>query len=139
VVTEGRFGKQASDRLVGAQQALSRKRRGSHRRDRAAESVARAHRKVRNQRKDLAHKLSRALVNDYDLIVHEDLKITNMVRRPKPRPNKEGGFDPNGAAVLAVRVHRRSEPARPGDVLLSGLWLPGSRRRECRRQHPQGR
>jgi putative transposase len=101
VVTDGRFGKQASDRLVGAQQALARKRRGSHRRDRAVESVARAHRKVRNQRKDLAHKLSRALVNDYDLIVHEDLKITNMIRRPKPRRNGEGGFDPNGATAKA--------------------------------------
>jgi putative transposase len=52
---------------------------------------------VRNQRKDLAHKLSRQLVNDYDLIVCEDLQVSNLVRRPKPRPNEEGGFDPNGA------------------------------------------
>jgi putative transposase len=31
--------------------------------------------------------------------VHEDLQINNMVRRPKPSPNDEGGFDPNGAAA----------------------------------------
>jgi putative transposase len=61
--------------------------------------VAAAHRRVRNQRKDLAHKLSRQLVNDYDLIVFEDLKITNMVRRPKPKKGEDGTFVPNGAAA----------------------------------------
>jgi putative transposase len=30
------------------------------------------------------------------------LQIVNMVRRPKPRPNDEGGFDPNGAAAKAT-------------------------------------
>jgi putative transposase len=40
-------------------------------------------------------------VNRYDTIVHEDLKIENMVRRPKPVPNGEGGFEPNGAAAKA--------------------------------------
>jgi putative transposase len=96
---EGRYGRRAAQRLAGAQQDLSRKRRGSHRRLRAVERVAGAHRTVRNQRKDLAHKLSRALVDDYDLIVHEDLQITNMVRRPKPKPADDGSHLPNGAAA----------------------------------------
>jgi putative transposase len=47
----------------------------------------------------LAHKVSRALVDDYDLIVHEDLTITNMVRRPKPQPAEDGSYLPNGAAA----------------------------------------
>jgi len=38
-------------------------------------------------------------VNRYGVIVHEELQIANMVRRPAPRPNDEGGFDPNGAAA----------------------------------------
>jgi putative transposase len=95
VVTEGRYGRRASEKLAAAQQSLSTKTKGSGRRRRAVERVARAHRKVRHQRQDLAHKLSRALVNDHDLIVHEDLKIAHMTRRPKPRPNPQGGFDPN--------------------------------------------
>jgi putative transposase len=61
--------------------------------------VAAAHRKVRNQRRDLAHKLSRELVNSYDLIVHENLKITNMVRRPRPVKGNDGTYEPNGAAA----------------------------------------
>jgi putative transposase len=60
--------------------------------------VGAIHRKVANQRKDFAHQLSRSLVNSYDLIVHEDLKITNLVRRPKSRKDEESGiYLPNGA------------------------------------------
>ena len=65
------------------------------------ERVAATHRKVSNQRKDLANKLSRRLVNDYDLIATEDLAIKNMVRSPRPRPNAQGGFDRNGASAKA--------------------------------------
>ena len=54
-------------------------------------------RKIANRRRDFAHRLSRRLVNDHDLIVYEDLKITNMTRRPKPRPDHQGGYEPNGA------------------------------------------
>jgi hypothetical protein len=45
--------------------------------------------------------VSRQLVNDYDLIVHEDLHISSMLRRPRPRPNEQGGFDNNGASAKA--------------------------------------
>ena len=63
------------------------------------ETVAALHRKVRNQRRDHAHKVSRTLIDAYDVIVIEDLRVANMVRRPKPRPNDHGSFDPNGAAA----------------------------------------
>ena len=96
-----RFGMRAATKLAKAQRELAMKTRGSNRRKRAVERVAACHRKVRNQRQDHAHKLSRQLVNDYDLIIHEDLKITNMTRRPNPRPSQQGGFDPNGASAKA--------------------------------------
>jgi len=41
--------------------------------------VAKAHRKIRNQRKDFNHKTSRKLVTDYDLIVFEKLQIQDMM------------------------------------------------------------
>ncbi len=101
VVEEGRYGRRAAERLANAQRALKDKRRGSRRRQRAMDRVAAAHRLVRNQRKDLAHKLSRQLVNRYDLIAHEDLEITNMVRRPRPGRAADGTHEPNGAAAKA--------------------------------------
>jgi putative transposase len=99
LVLEGRYGQRARARLETAQRQLATKRRGSRHRERAVEAVARVHRKVRNQRKDLAHQLSRELVNSYDLIVHEDLKITNMVRRPRARRADDGTYEANGAAA----------------------------------------
>ena len=94
-----RFGRRAAERLAAAQRDLQPKRRGSNRRKRAVERVAAHHRHVANQRRDLAHKLSRRLVDDHDLIVIEDLSITSMVRRPKPRPCADGTFEPNGASA----------------------------------------
>ncbi|HEY7127460.1 MAG TPA: RNA-guided endonuclease TnpB family protein [Ktedonobacterales bacterium] len=88
-------------RLKLLQQAKDCKKHRSHRRKRAAIRLARAHRKVRNQRQDFQHKLARRLVNEYGLIVMEDLHIAQMVKAPEPKPDpeKEGAYLPNGAAA----------------------------------------
>jgi putative transposase len=98
-VTNPRYFTSAQERLARAQQALATKRRGSARRRRQVERVAALHRKTRNQRRDFAHQLSRQLVNHFDLIVTEDLRVANMVRRPKPVAGDDGGFLPNGASA----------------------------------------
>jgi len=67
-------------RLTRAQQALSRRQRGSKRRRKARERVAGVHRNIRRQRLDFAHKTARKLVRDHDLIAHEALRIANMTR-----------------------------------------------------------
>ena len=63
--------------------------------------VSRIHERVRNRRHDFVHQLSRKLVNRYGLIALEDLSVDNMVRRPKPKPDpeNEGQFLPNGASA----------------------------------------
>ena len=72
-------------------------------RKRAAIALAKAHRKVRNQRKDFHHQAARSLVKRFGLIVFEDLKITNMSKAPEPKPDpeQEGHYLPNGAAAKA--------------------------------------
>ena len=89
----------AEERLAAAHLDLARKKRGSSRRKMAVARLARLHGKVRRQRLDHAHKVAHALVRDHDLIVHEKLQVTNMTARPKPRPNPDGGYEPNGAAA----------------------------------------
>lgn len=79
-VANPRHLQQAAERLADAQQDLSRKKRGSNRRRKAAQRVAALHRKVANSRRDYLHKASRRMVNTYDLIVLEDLRIQNMTR-----------------------------------------------------------
>jgi len=69
--------------------SLATKQLGSKRRRRQVEEVARLHRKVKNQRSNFAHQLSRQLVNEYDFIAYEDLKIAKMVSTPTARPDPE--------------------------------------------------
>ncbi|MEV7186606.1 transposase [Kitasatospora sp. NPDC093102] len=102
-VPNPRHGRKAAAKLEAAQQALSRCKRGSKRRRKAVETVARLHRKVRRQRLDHAHKTALGLVRAHDFIAHEDLRIRSMVRAPapKPDPGRPGAFLPNGAAAKA--------------------------------------
>jgi putative transposase len=88
-----------TDRLAAAQRDLACKKRGSKRRRKAVALVAALHSKVRRQRLDAAHKATNALVRDYGVIVHEDLRIGNMTKRAAPNPDGEGGYAPNGAAA----------------------------------------
>jgi len=59
---------------------LSHKEKNSKRREKAIIKLARAHRKITDQRNDFLHKLSRDLVNKADLIAFEDLQIPNMMK-----------------------------------------------------------
>src|SRR5437588_9473028 len=92
--------RRAEKKLKKLQEALARKKRGSHRRARAVKRVASAHRKIRNQRRDFAHKASRQLTNRYQVVVLEKLQTANLTRRPKPKQHEESGqYLPNGASA----------------------------------------
>ena len=70
-------------KLARLQRQLSRKSKGSKRREKARVKVARLQEHVANQRNDTLHKLSTQLVRDYDLISIEDLAPKNMVKNHK--------------------------------------------------------
>jgi putative transposase len=85
--------------LEKRQHALSRKKRGSHRRDRARKLVAKAHRKIARQRKDFSHKQSRKLVQRYQVMVFEDIQIGNLTKHARPKQDEAGKYLPNGASA----------------------------------------
>lgn len=97
-----RHARQAEQKLKQLQEVLSRKKRGSKRRRKAAQRVGKAHRHIRNQRKDFHHKATRKLVTQYQTIVFEKLAASNMSKRPRPRQDEETGhYLPNGASAKA--------------------------------------
>src|SRR3989440_60804 len=97
-----RYFRKVEKKLAAAQQALSRKKRGSHRRKKAVQRVAKCHRKIANQRKDFQHKASRKLVNRYQVIVFEDLQVKNLTKAPAPKQDETTGqYLPNGASAKA--------------------------------------
>jgi putative transposase len=66
-------------RLKREQRRLSRKQRDSKNRAKQRIRLARAHERVRNQRFDFLHKLSRHYVNNYDLIAVENLDVRELI------------------------------------------------------------
>ena len=92
----------SEQKLKKLQEALSRKKRGSKRRRKAAQLVGKNHRSIRNQRKDFHHKEARKLVNTYQTILFEKLQPANMSKRPKPKQDETtGAYLPNGASAKA--------------------------------------
>jgi len=79
-ITNPRWMRNSEKKVAKEQRRQARKQIGSNNRHTQNKKVAQLHRKIRHQRKDFYHKLSRTLVDSYDLIVYEHLKITNMVK-----------------------------------------------------------
>jgi putative transposase len=96
-VENPRHYRMAEKALQKAQRQLARKKKGSKRRRKAVQVVAKRHQKVKRQRTDFHHKTALQLVRAYDTIYLEDLQIANLVRRPKPVPGGHGGYEHNGA------------------------------------------
>jgi putative transposase len=70
----------ASQRLRVAQRRVSRRAKGSQRRQKAGRLLGRLHQRIRNLRQNHAHQLSRRLVSRFGLIVVEDLRVLALTR-----------------------------------------------------------
>ena len=66
--------------LRRCQRRVARRRKGSHRRRKAVVLLAKAQQPIARQRRDFHHKEALKLVQAYDVIYHEDLRVANMVR-----------------------------------------------------------
>jgi putative transposase len=82
VIPNPRIAQRAENELRLRQRALSRCRRGSKRRQKVRERGAKVHRKIAETRSAWLHQQSAALIKRADLIVVEDLNVSNMVRHP---------------------------------------------------------
>jgi putative transposase len=82
VIPNPRMAQRAEKELRRRQRALSRCKRGSHRRHKVRAQVARLHRKITDTRNTWLHQPSAALGKRADLIAVEDLKVSNRVRHP---------------------------------------------------------
>ncbi len=94
-----RFFRKAQADLTRKQRVLSERKRGSHRRERARKAVAKAHRKIGNQRADFHHKQSTNLVKQHQVIVFEQLETKNLTKHAKPKQDEDGKYLPNGASA----------------------------------------
>lgn len=77
-VAPPKFLRASEARIKTLQRKLSRKEKRSQRRENARIKLARAQRKVADQRNDFLHKLSKDVLAKADVIAFEDLNIQNM-------------------------------------------------------------
>lgn len=107
------------------QRRLARQKIGSNRRHKVKSSIAKAHKKIADVRRDFAHQTSRALVgrknadgqvidNPIRIFAIEDLKIKNMTKSPAAKPDEKtpGHYLPNQSASKAVLTQK----------ILSSAW-----------------
>ncbi len=79
-ITNPQYLRHSEDKLKYEQRKLSRKKKGSNSRKKQKQRLARVHQKIKYQRNDFLHKESYKLVNNYDIIVFEELQIKNMIK-----------------------------------------------------------
>jgi putative transposase len=108
--------------LARYQRRMARCQRGSANQAKAKAKVARAHRKVRASRADFLHRASARLVRDHDVIVLEDLAVTNMIRnRPLAKAISDCGWG-------EFRRQLEYKAARAGrDLIVIGRFYPSSK------------
>ena len=75
-----KYFRQAEEKLAREQRKLSHCEKGSRNYAKQKRKVAVIHEKVRNQRKDFLHKMSRKLADGYDVIGVEDIDMRAMSR-----------------------------------------------------------
>ena len=82
-VENPRFLRKSEKSLKRLQRRVSQKKKGSKNRKKAINKMARKHLKVSRQRREFAVKTARTLVTSSDVIVYENLKVSNLVKNHK--------------------------------------------------------
>jgi len=80
-ISNPRHLKHSLERLRLKSRQLSKKKKGSLNRHKSRLRLTRLYEKVSNQRTDFLHKSTRKLVNEYDCIAIEDLKVSSMTNK----------------------------------------------------------
>jgi putative transposase len=78
-IANPRFFKKSADKLAKAQRRLDKAPKRSDDRAKQRKKVSAVYNKIANRRSDFAHKVSRSLINKYQVIALEDLNIQGMI------------------------------------------------------------
>lgn len=94
-----RFLRQAESKLAKLQQKRDARPKGSIARKKLNQRIARLHQTIARQRYQFHCETANQLLNKADVIFVEDLSVSNMTKRCKPKQDENGSFLPNGQAA----------------------------------------
>ena len=96
------FARKSEKRRKVLNKSLSRKKRkGTHRRQKAIKRLGRRYQKVARQRKDFHYKTANQLLSKYDVIAHEDLNIKGLAKTRLAKSITDAGWGEFIAIVVA--------------------------------------
>lgn len=102
VISNDKILKNNMRRLARLQRKLSRQTKGSENWKKTKSKVAILHWRIANVRRNRTHELTKEFTDRYDLICIEDLKVSNMTKRPKKVKREDGkGYEQNNASRKA--------------------------------------
>ena len=111
------------ERLRREQQKLSRKKKGSSNWERQRKRVAKVHQRIQDRRKDFIEKLTTRLVENFDVIVVEDLAVKNM----QQNGNLARHIGQAGWNQIVRRLRDKCEWHRR-TLVIADKWFPSSQR-----------
>ncbi|OAB59179.1 transposase [Phormidium willei BDU 130791] len=97
--TPPKFYRHAEKRLAKLQAKRELRPKGSKARRKLNAKIAKLHQRIARQRRQWHFETAQELVDKADVIFVEDLKVSNMARRNKPKQGEDGTFLPNGQAA----------------------------------------
>jgi transposase len=150
-----RISKRDAQRYLVLQRKHARQAKGSKKREKTRQAMARITARVTDRRRDWAEKVSTRLVREHDLIVFEKLNTPGMTRRstPKPDPGQPGAFLSNRArakaglnkailanawGVLAERTQQKAEASGAAVVYVNPRFT-SQQCRACGHTSPENR
>ena len=126
VIENPRYFRTSQDKLAKEQRKLSHCTKGSKNHKKQKLKVAIVHEKIKNQRKDFQHKISRRIINENQVIVSEDLNVKGMLKNHKlAKSIQDASFSSfcNIIAYKALEQHRQ--------YVKIGTFYPSSKLCHC--------
>lgn len=121
-----KYYRKAEKRLAREQRKLSLCEKGSRNYEKQKRRVAACHEKIRDQRKDFLHKLSRQLSDTYDVIGVEDIDMRTMSRSL----HFGKSVMDNGYGILRSMLAYKLEE-HGGELVKVDRFFPSSKRCSC--------
>lgn len=101
--------KKMEKKLAKAQRSLSRKVKSSKNYKKQQLKIGLIHKKISDQRDDLAHKISRTIVNAFTFIAGDSIKITNLVKNNRL---SKGIYDAGWGKILNFIAYKAEEAGK---------------------------
>ncbi len=112
--------RKAQKRLRVIQKRVSRRKKGSNRRQKAVNQLGCQHKKVADKRKDFHSKTANYLLSKYDVVAHEALNVKGLARTRLAKSVLDAGWSSNsqylqkkpkmlGKLVVPVSAHNTSQ------------------------------